>query len=162
MKEKFRLSARDVTTDIKVSLDDFVIPASVFDFPRMEVVPSGYYYTEIIDVQPRVTNKGKKCIDVIYDLQGFYEKLGNHTIRLSYPEGSQALQDLYKAMLKAGIPAGSNMSAAIGVTEKIHLVYDQEDGIGRIHKRVYDPPQEYDSEVDEDCEAASEGEEEQD
>ncbi len=158
MKEKIRLSARDVAPDIKVSIDDFVIPANVFDFPRMEVVPSGYYYTEIIDVQPRVTNKGKKCIDVIYELQGFHEKLGDHTIRLSYPEGSQALQDLYKAMLKAGIPAGSNMSAAIGVTEKIHLVYDQEDGIGRIHKRVFDPieKENYDDECTEETDVEEE------
>lgn len=157
---KERLSVND--TDIHVTMDDFVIPTAVFDFPKMDVVPAGYYYSEILDVQPRVTSKGKKCIDVVYDLQGFHKKLGDHTIRLSYPEGSQALLDLYKAMLKAGIPAGKNMSAAVGVTERIYLVYDEEDGIGRIHKRVYDPPQEYDSEEDEDCEGASEGEEEQD
>lgn len=155
---KDRLSVKD--TDIQVTMDDFVIPTAVFDFPKMDVVPAGYYYSEILDVQPRVTSKGKKCIDVVYDLQGFHKKLGDHTIRLSYPEGSQALQDLYKAMLKAGIPAGNNMSAAVGVTERIHLVYDDEDGIGRIRKRVYDPPQE--AEEDEDCEGVSEGEEEQD
>ena len=158
MKEKIRSCAREIAPEVKVSLDDFVIPANVFDFPRLDVVPGGYYYTEIIDVQPRVTSKGKKCIDVIYELQGFYEKLGNHTIRLSYPEGSQALQDLYKAMKNAGIPEGSNISAAVGVTEKIHLVYDDEDGIGRIRKRVYDPPQEYESDEDEDCDDTSEGE----
>lgn len=146
---------------VEVSMDDFVIPVAVFDFPRMDVVPSGFYFSEILDVQPRVTNKGKKCIDVVYDLQGFHEKLGDHTIRLSYPEGSQALRDLYKAMLKAGVPAGSNMSAAIGVTERIHLLYDDEDGIGRIHKRVYDPPQEEVCEEDE-CEEESESEEGED
>ena len=150
MKDKYCSSRRDVAPDVKVSLDDFVIPANVFDFPRIEVVPSGYYYSDIIDVQPRLTSKGKKCIDIVYELQGFHKKLGNHTIRMSYPEGSQALQDLYKAMLKAGIPAGSNMSAAIGVTERIHLVYDDEDSIGRICKRVYDPPQ--DEDYDDECE----------
>lgn len=157
-QNKFRSSIKEPAPEIKASLEDFVIPATVYDFPRMEKVPSGYYYTEIIDVQPRLTIKGKKCIDVIYDLQGFHKKLGDHTIKLSYPEGSQALLDLYKAMLKAGIPAGSNMSAAIGVTEKIHLVYDTEDGIGRIHKRVFDPVEEEDYE-DNECTEESSGEE---
>lgn len=124
-----------------VSLKDFVIPEMVYDFPRIDRVPSGYYYSEIIDVQPRISAKGKKCLDVIYALQGFYDKLGDHIIRLRYPEGSQPLQDLYKAMLNAGVSPGPNMACAIGVTEKIHLIYEHEDGIGSIYKRVYDPVQ---------------------
>lgn len=137
---------------IEVRLEDFVIPATVYDFPRMDKVPSGYYFSEIIDIQPRVSSKGKKCVDVIYDLQGFHEKLGDHVVRLSYPEGSQPLHDLYKALLNAGVSPGPNLKDAVGVTEKIHLVYDDEDGIGRIHKRVYDP-------VEEDCTEESETEE---
>lgn len=125
----------------KASLQDFIIPSAVIDFPRMKVVPPGYYYLEILEVHARVSSTGKKCLDVIYDLQGFYDSLGDHTIRLSYPIGSQCLQDLYKAMLNAGVPAGSTMKAAIGVTEQIQLVYDDEDSIGRIRRRVYDPPQ---------------------
>ena len=124
-----------------VSLKDFIIPEAVVDFPRSSVVPAGYYFSEIIDVQPRLTNSGKKCVDVIYDLQGFRDDQGDHVIRLSYPEGSQPLQDLYKAMLKAGIPAGSTLEAAIGVPERIHLIYDDDESIGRIYRRVYDPPQ---------------------
>lgn len=122
-----------------VSLKDFVIPETVADFPKSAAIPAGYYFSEIIDVQPRLTNSGKKCIDVIYDIQGFREDQGDHTIRLSYPEGSQPLMELYKAVRNAGVPAGSTLEAAIGVTERIHLVYDDDDSIGRIHQRVYDP-----------------------
>lgn len=156
-------SSRTVVKEesIQASLADFVIPATIIDFPKMDKVPSGYYFSEIIDIQPRVTNSGKKCIDVVYDLQGFHDKLGDHVIRLSYPLNSQPLQELYKAMLKAGVSPGPNMQDAIGVTEKIHLVYDDEDGIGRIHKRVYDPPQEDDtSEEDGGEESAAEEDEE--
>lgn len=123
------------------SLKDFVIPEAVVDFPKSSAIPAGFYFSEILDVKARVTNSGKKCVDVIYDLQGFREDQGDHVMRLSYPQGSQPLQDLYKAMLNAGVPAGSSLEAAIGVTERIHLVYDDDDAIGRIYRRVYDPPQ---------------------
>jgi hypothetical protein len=128
-----------------VSLKDFIIPEAVVDFPKCSAIPAGYYFSEILDVQPRLTNSGKKCVDIVYYLQGFREDQGDHVMRLSYPEGSQPLQDLYKAMLNAGVPAGSSLEAAIGVTERIHLIYDDEDSIGRIHRRVYDPPQANDS-----------------
>lgn len=163
MKSKFHSSVKENTSNIEVSLDDFVIPAIVYDFPMMDRVPSGYYYSEIIDVCPRVSNKGKKCVDVVYQLWGFNDKLGDHIIRLSYPEGSQPLQDLYKALLNAGVSPGPNMKSAIGVTERVHLVYDNDDGIGRICKRIYDPRQaDYCDEDEEDSEGSNvEGEEEE-
>lgn len=139
MQKLTRNSSNHATT--MVSLKDFIIPEAVVDFPKSSAIPAGYYFTEIVDVQPRLTNSGKKCVDVIYDLQGFREDQGDHVMRLSYPEGSRSLQELYKAMLNAGVPAGSSLEAAIGVTERIHLVYDDEDSIGRIHRRVFDPPQ---------------------
>ncbi len=122
-----------------VSLKDFVIPETVVDFPKSAVIPAGGYFSEILDVQVRMTATGKKCADVIYDIQGFRPEQGDHVMRLSYPEGSQPLQDLYKAMRNAGVPAGSTLEAAIGVTERIFLTYDDEDSIGRIRQRVYDP-----------------------
>lgn len=143
------------SSPIQASLDDFVIPATIVDFPRMSKVPSGYYFSEIVDVQPRISNTGKKCLDVLYEIWGFRDEQGHHTIRLSYPEGSQHLQNLYQAMSNAGIPAGSTMKAAIGVTEQIRLVYDDEDGIGRIQKRVYDPPE--DTTEGESCGEEAEG-----
>lgn len=133
-----------------VSLKDFVIPETVVDFPKSSVIPAGYYFSEILDIQPRLTNSGKKCVDVIYDLQGFRDDQGDHVMRLSYPEGSRPLQDLYKAMLNAGVPAGSSLEAAIGVTERIHLIYDDDESIGRIYRRVYDPPQVNNSSAEED------------
>lgn len=136
------------TNSTIVSLNDFVIPEAVVDFPKSSVVPAGYYFSEIIDVQPRLTNSGKKCIDVIYEIQGFREDQGDHTMRLSYPEGSQPLMELYKAMRNAGVAAGSTMEAAVGVTERIHLVYDDDDSIGRIYRRVYDPIQTNDTEAE--------------
>ena len=156
--KKFTSTVKETNSDIEVSLDDFIIPTAVVDFPKMEKVPSGFYFSEILDIQPRITNRGKKCLDVVYALQGFHEKLGDHVIRLSYPLNSQPLQDFYKAMLNAGIAPGPNMKSAIGVTEKIHLVYDDEDGIGRIHKRVFDPVDEEDY-VDNECTEESSGEE---
>lgn len=146
---------------VQATFDDFVIPVSVYDFPRQEKVPSGYYFSEIIDIQPCVSSKGKKCLDVIYQLWGFHKQLGDHIIRLRYPEGSQPLHDLYKAVLNAGVAPGPNMKSAIGVTEKIHLIYEDTDGIGSIYQRVYDPPQEEDS-VEIECEEESESEEGED
>lgn len=144
---------------VEASFDDFVIPVTVYDFPRQEKVPSGYYFSEIIDIQPCVSTKGKKCLDVIYQLWGFHKKLGDHIIRLRYPEGSQPLHDLYKAMLNAGVSPGPNMKDAIGVTEKINLIYDGDDSIGRIYQRVYDPPQDEYCD-DEECTEESEEDEE--
>lgn len=143
--QKNSRNSLDTSTTI-VSLKDFIIPEAVVDFPKSSVIPAGYYFSEIIDVQPRLTNSGKKCIDVIYEIQGFREDQGDHTMRLSYPEGSQPLMELYKAMRNAGVAAGSTMKAAVGVTERIHLVYDDDDSIGRIYRRVYDPIQTNDTE----------------
>lgn len=143
--QKISRNSLDTSTTI-VSLKDFIIPEAVVDFPKSSVIPAGYYFSEIIDVQPRLTNSGKKCIDVIYEIQGFREDQGDHTMRLSYPEGSQPLMELYKAMRNAGVAAGSTMKAAVGVTERIHLVYDDDDSIGRIYRRVYDPIQTNDTE----------------
>lgn len=145
---------------VKATFEDFVIPVTVYDFPRQEKVPSGYYFSEIIDIHPCVSSKGKKCLDVIYQLWGFHEKLGDHIIRLRYPEGSQPLHDLYKAMLNAGVAPGPNMRDAIGVTEKINLIYEDSDGIGSIYQRVYDPPQEDDSDEGE-CEESETEEDEE-
>ena len=143
--QKISRNSIDTSSTI-VSLNDFVIPEAVVDFPKSSVIPAGYYFSEIIDVQPRLTNSGKKCIDVIYEIQGFREDQGDHTMRLSYPEGSQPLMELYKAMRNAGVAAGLTMKAAVGVTERIHLIYDDDDSIGRIYRRVYDPIQTNDTE----------------
>ena len=132
--------SKPADADVKVSLTDFKLPEEVINFPRESEIPPGYYFSEIIDVVPRVTGSGKKCLDVYYELLGFRE--GEYKMKLSYPEGSRPLHDLYRAMRKAGVPGGKDMSAAIGVTEKIRLVYDEEGGIGRIDARVYDPVEE--------------------
>jgi hypothetical protein len=43
--------------DVVVSLDDFAIPDSAYDFSRMDTAPSGFNFSKIIDVQPRMTSK---------------------------------------------------------------------------------------------------------
>ena len=130
----------NTATEEGVSLADFKLPEELIDFPRETEIPPGCYFSEIIDVVPRITGKGKKCLDVYYELLGFRE--GEYKMKLSYPEGSRPLYDLYRAMSKAGVTGGVDMSAAIGVTEKIRLVYDEEGGIGRIAARVHDPVEE--------------------
>lgn len=136
-------------------LNKFVLPAAVIDFPRSKNIPAGYYFAEITDISARRTNSGKNCLDVVYHLEGF--RGGEYDMRLSYPENSQPLQDFYAAMLKAGVPSGSRIDAAIGVTERIRLIYDDEDSIGRIDARVYDPIVEDDIEEKIDSEETEDG-----
>lgn len=128
---------RDNANSADVCISDFTLPCEIYSFPRQTEIPAGYYFSEIKDVAVRTTARGKKCLDVYYDLLGFQD--GEYKMKLSYPEGSRPLYELYAAMRKAGVPSGVDMSAAIGITEKIRLVYDEEGGIGRIDKRVYDP-----------------------
>lgn len=137
---EYLLGKGSATIEAEVSLADFKLPEEVINFPRESEIPPGCYFSEIIDVVPRVTGSGKKCLDVYYELLGFRE--GEYKMKLSYPEDSRPLHDLYRAMRKAGVPGGVDMSAAIGVTEKIRLVYDEEGAIGRISARVYDPVEE--------------------
>ena len=139
----------------KALIDKFVLPTAVIDFPRSKNIPAGYYFTEITDISARRTNSGKNCLDVVYHLEGF--RGGEYDMRLSYPENSQPLQDFYAAMLKAGVPSGSRIDAAIGVTERIRLIYDDEDSIGRIDARVYDPIVEDDIEEKIDSEETEDG-----
>lgn len=126
------------SNDAPVSVADFVIPDEIIDFPRESEIPAGNYFSEIDDVSAGYTKSGKKCVDVYYYLQSFKDH-EVYYMKLRYPEGSRPLNDLYRAVHKAGVPVGSDLSAAIGVTEKIKLVYDSDDCIGRIAVRVYDP-----------------------
>lgn len=137
---------RNIKSEAVASIEDFKIPQEICNFPRENEIPAGYYFSEIIDVAVRITGRGKKCLDVYYELLGFRD--GEYKMKLSYPEDSRPLHELYIAMRKAGVPAGADMSAAIGVTEKIRLVYDEEGGIGRIDKRVYDPVEDDAEEAD--------------
>ena len=132
----------------KVSFDDFAIPKEIINFPRKKEIPEGYYFSEIIDVDVRITNSGKKCLDVFYYLEGFKE--GEYKMRLSYPLNSRPLAEFHAAMKNAGITSENKITDVIGVTEKIRLVYpgDDDDTIGYIHARVYDP-------VNEDTEACN-------
>ena len=63
-------------------------------------------------------------------------------------------------MLNAGVAPGPNMRDAIGVTEKINLIYEDDDSIGRIYQRVYDPPQDECCDDDECAEESGEEDEE--
>ena len=63
------------------------------------------------------------------------------------------MQKLHESLGEAGLPNGAPITDAVGILEKIHLVYDYDTGYGSILDRVpYEEPEEEDTEDDTDDE----------
>ena len=120
--------------DSALSLDEFVITEDIFEYPREDRVPPGYYACELQHVEPRFKN-GKKILDVGYEL---IDRKGEaYYILQSYPLGSQPYKALCRALIAAGVKPGSNMKTAIGVREAVELAYvSKYADIGSIIRRL--------------------------
>lgn len=124
---------------------------SMYRFPEEESVPPGLYVSKIIDVLPSRTRSNMPAYDVCYKILDFYVsyKLANklpvkkeeicfYYIRQRYPKDHDCAKAFEDAMYNAGIGDDEelNLKDAIGVTEKIKLVYKSEGTLGSIDKRM--------------------------
>jgi len=127
------ISLEQNVTKETVSIADFVVASHCYEFPTEDTMPSGYFWSEITAVEPCVTSRGKKAVDVCY----IFENNDNvYYVRQRYPLGSTPLLQLYRALIAAGVPEGSTLDAAVGVEEKVRFLYDYDTGFGSIVKRV--------------------------
>lgn len=115
-------------------LEDFVISADVYEYPVEDNVPAGYYLSEIKTLTPRLKN-GRLMLDVGYEI---CSRDGDvYYIKQTYPQESDALRKLYRALVAAGVKPGPNMRDAIGVREVIVLAYvSEKSDFGSIIRRV--------------------------
>ena len=117
-----------------LSIENFLIEEEVFEYPLEDAVPAGYYACEVKFVEPRRKNE-KIIIDVSYEI--IDQKGNTYYIKQAYPVGSKPMRDFSRAMIAAGVKAGSNMSAAIGVREVIELAYvSKSSALGSIVDRI--------------------------
>ena len=117
-----------------LTLESFIIEEEIFEYPMLDTVPAGIYGSEIKKMEPRMKGD-KKILDVCYEI---IDRTGEaYFIKQSYPDGSRPMRDFSRAMIAAGVKAGSTMKAAIGVREVIELAYvSQNSDFGSIIRRI--------------------------
>lgn len=98
-----------------------------------KVAPAGIYTSKISAVTMSKTQQGEESIDVTYELTDANGKVAQGRIR--YPLDSYHFDRLSNALVAAGLPNGSPIVDAIGVTEEIELVYPQKNSLAKIKSR---------------------------
>lgn len=98
-----------------------------------KVAPAGIYTSKISAVTMSKTQQGEESIDVTYELTDANGKVAQGRIR--YPLDSYHFDRLSNALVAAGLPNGSPIIDAIGVTEEIELVYPQKNSLAKIKNR---------------------------
>lgn len=122
------------TGGASLTLESFIIEEEIFEYPMLDTVPAGVYASEIKKMEPRLKGD-KRILDVCYEI---IDRTGEaYFIKQSYPDGSRPMRDFSRAMIAAGVKAGSNMKAAIGVREVIELGYvSRNSDFGSIIRRI--------------------------
>lgn len=139
----------------KLTLADLFITVNNYKFPREDTVPAGCYYSKVMDMQLREKRNGAQVLDVMYEIKGYDAQNRGQVfhIKQAYAPGSDRMKAFFDAMVAAGIKVGSNITAAIGVVERIKLEYDSgASGLGGIAARI---PCGEDAEVDDEEETSA-------
>lgn len=122
------------TGGASLTLEDFIIEEEIFEYPMLDTVPAGVYASKIEKMEPRLKGD-KRILDVCYKITDRNGK--TYLIKQSYPDGSKHMHDFSRAMIAAGVKAGSTMKAAIGVREVIELDYvSRNSDFGSIIRRI--------------------------
>lgn len=98
-----------------------------------EILPAGKYYSEIIAIDDATCASGKPAADVTYRFTG---KDGvSVTAKIRYPHKGYHIEQLFEAMLDAGLPDGAHLTEAVGVQEEVEVIYAYEGALGKIKTR---------------------------
>ena len=117
-----------------LALESFIIEEEIYEYPMVDTVPAGVYGSEIKRMEPRIKGD-KRILDACYEITDRNGEV--YFIKQSYPEGSRPMRDFSRAMIAAGVKAGSNMKAVIGVREVIELAYvSRNSDFGSIIRRI--------------------------
>ena len=117
-----------------LALESFIIEEEIYEYPMVDTVPAGVYGSEIKRMEPRMKGD-KRILDACYEITDRNGEV--YFIKQSYPEGSRPMRDFSRAMIAAGVKAGSNMKAVIGVREVIELAYvSRNSDFGSIIRRI--------------------------
>ena len=76
---------------------------------------------------------GKLLADVTYRLTDDRGK--SVEARARYPVGGYHLQKLFDALVEAGLPEGSPLADAVGIEERVTIMYPYEGALGKIKSR---------------------------
>ena len=133
-EEAFQEETNTPVGGASLALESFIIEEEIYEYPMLDTVPAGVYSCEIKDMKPRLKGD-KRILDVCYEI---IDRNGEaYFIKQSYPDGSRPMRNFSRAMIAAGVKAGSNMKAAIGVREVIELAYvSRNSDFGSIVRRI--------------------------
>ena len=122
-------------------------------FINEELIPAGKYTTKITAVMEAVTENAKPAVDLCYQ---FTNQKGEEVeAKERYVLGGYYFEKLGDALIDAGLPDGATISEAVGITERVTVVYPRKGALGHIQQRSpyknknVTPPTSTDSEDDE-------------
>ena len=101
---------------------------------NQKVAPAGTYTSKIVAVTAsKIENTNADAVDLTYELTGADGKVVQGRVR--YEIGSFHFGRLADALVNAGVPDGSPITAAVGVTEELELVYPYKGALAKIKSR---------------------------
>ena len=101
---------------------------------RESDIPAGEYRSSIIGISDTTTISGKEAAEVIYELRAANGK--SYKMREIVPYDSYPFDRFCNDLIAAGLQDGSDLSAAVGITEDVTLSYPDTGGLGHFSKRT--------------------------
>lgn len=101
---------------------------------NQKVAPAGTYASKIVAVTASQIDTTKAdAVDVIYELTAADGKVVQGRVR--YEIGGYHFDRLADALVNAGVPDGSPITAAVGVEEQIEIIYSYKGALAKIKDR---------------------------
>ena len=99
-----------------------------------KVAPAGIYTSRIAAVTAsKIESTNADAVDLTYELTDASGKVVQGRVR--YELGGYHFDRLGDALVNAGVPDGSSITAAVGITEEIEIVYPQKGSLAKIKDR---------------------------
>ena len=96
-------------------------------------IPPGSYRSRITSIKATKTSAGDEAVETIYDLVAADGK--QFQMREVIPVDAWAFELFCDALLTAGLQEGEDLTAAVGITEDVELVYPNPKGLGHFKNR---------------------------
>ena len=99
-----------------------------------DIIPAGRYRSKITAVTEAKNDEGKLMVDVVYCFTDARGKAVDARVR--YPATGYHIERLFDALIEAGLPEETPLTEAVGIEEKVEVVYPYEGALGKIKVRT--------------------------
>lgn len=108
--------------------------AAKIPMAKADRIPAGRYHSRILNIKEVKTSAGNEAVEVIYLLTA-HDGV-EHKMREVIPIDDFFFPRFCDAMVDAGLADGDDLLNAVGVEEKVELVYPNPKGLGHFAART--------------------------